>query len=93
MTNRPVSIEQGAARHVDLADVDFAREGPEIMNVQEAADFLRVSPITVRAMLAEQLMPGKRMGKEWRLSRTALIQWLSEPGERKNYPKRRPVGI
>ena len=37
--------------------------------------------------------PGKRIGKEWRLSRTALIQWLSEPGERKNYPKRRPVGI
>jgi len=60
---------------------------------EEAADFLRVSPITVRAMLAEQRMPGKRIGKEWRLSRTALIQWLSEPGERKNYPKRRPVGM
>jgi len=67
------------------------REGPEIMNVQEAAEFLRVSPITVRAMLADQRMPDKRIGKEWRLSRTALIQWLGEPGQPKNYPKRNPA--
>lgn len=93
MTNHPLPVEPRGVRHVDLADVDFSREGPEIMNVQEAAEFLRVSPITVRAMLAEQRMPGKRIGKEWRLSRTALIQWLGEPGERKNYPKRGPVSI
>lgn len=93
MTNRPAPIEQGGVWRVDLADVDSAREGPEIMNVQEAAEFLRVSPITVRAMLAEQRMPGKRIGKEWRLSRTALIRWLSEPGERKNYPKRQSVSL
>jgi excisionase family DNA binding protein len=61
---------------------------PEIMDVHEAAAFLKVSPATVRAQLAAQRMPGKRIGKEWRISRTALIQWLSEPGEPKNYPRR-----
>lgn len=63
-------------------------EPPEIMDVYEAAEFLHVPVATVRAQLAAQRLPGKRIGKEWRLSRTALIQWLSEPGEPKNYPKR-----
>jgi excisionase family DNA binding protein len=61
---------------------------PEIMDVHEAAAFLHVPVTTVRAQLAAQRLPGKRIGKEWRLSRTALIQWLSEPGEPKHYPKR-----
>ncbi len=66
-------------------------EAPEIMDVEEAAVFLRVSPATVRTQLAAQRLPGKRIGKEWRLSRTALIQWLSEPGEPKVYPRRNAV--
>ena len=68
-----------------------ATEPPEIMNVVEAAAFLHVAPATVRTALAAQRLPGKRIGKEWRLSRTALLEWLSEPGEAKKYPKRRPV--
>ena len=68
-----------------------AIEPPEIMNVVEAAAFLHVAPATVRTALAAQRLPGKRIGKEWRLSRTALLEWLSEPGEAKKYPKRRPV--
>lgn len=65
-------------------------EPPEIMNVVEAAAFLHVAPATVRTALAAQRLPGKRIGKEWRLSRSALLEWLSEPGEAKNYPRRRP---
>ena len=70
------------------ADGRRHREEPEILNVEEAAAFLRVSPATVRTQLAAKRLPGKRIGKEWRLSRTALIQWLAEPGEPKNYPRR-----
>lgn len=60
----------------------------EIFDVIEAAAFLKLSPATVRTALAGKRLPGKRIGKEWRLSRTALIGWLSEPGEPKNYPRR-----
>jgi excisionase family DNA binding protein len=60
------------------------------MDVIDAAEFLRVPPATVRQQLAAKNLPGKRIGKEWRLSRTALIQWLSEPGEPKRYPRRDP---
>ncbi len=68
---------------------DATGEGDrEIMTVDEAAEFLHVAPATVRTQLAARRMPGKRIGKEWRLSRTALLQWLSQPGEPKNYPRR-----
>ena len=61
----------------------------EVMDVIEAAAFLHVAPSTVRTALAAKRLPGKRIGKEWRLSRTALLAWLASPGEAKNYPKRR----
>lgn len=57
----------------------------EVMDVHQAAAFLHVAVATVRTQLAAGRLPGKRVGKEWRLSRTALITWLSEPGE----PRRR----
>lgn len=77
------------ARAVEQPPADPAGEPPEIMDVLEAAAFLKVAPATVRTQLAAKQLPGKRIGKEWRLSRTALISWLSEPGEPKNYPRRR----
>lgn len=64
---------------------------PEILDVLDAAAFLRVSPATVRVALASKKLPGKRVGKEWRLSQTALIAWLSTPGEPKHYPARRKL--
>ena len=77
-----------AQRSVPSA-ADPPADWPEIMTVPEAAAFLRVAPATIRVALAAKRLPGKRIGKEWRLSRTALIAWLSEPGEPKNYPRRR----
>ena len=86
-------MAQGATRTTKAASTARMRpvpgEPPEVMNVIEAAAFLHVAPATVRTALASQRLPGKRIGKEWRLSRTALMQWLSEPGEAKHYPKRR----
>lgn len=55
-------------------------EQPEFLTVPEAAQLLRVSEATVRAELAASRLPGKKIGKEWRLSRTALIAYLSTPG-------------
>lgn len=80
-----------SAKHNDLPlarGKQSAMPRGEIFDVHEAAIFLKLSPATVRTALAAQRLPGKRIGKEWRLSRTALIAWLSEPGERKNYPRR-----
>ena len=58
-------------------DKDVERE---FLTVPEAADLLRVAEQTVRNELAARRLPGKKIGKEWRLSRTALIAYLSTPG-------------
>ena len=55
--------------------------GPEFLTVDEAAALLKVAPQTVRNELAARRLPGKKIGKEWRLSRTALVAYLSTPGE------------
>lgn len=52
----------------------------EFLTVPEAAALLRVAEQTVRNELAARRLPGKKIGKEWRLSRTALIAYLSTPG-------------
>lgn len=58
-------------------DKDVERE---FLTVPEAAELLRVAEQTVRNELAARRLPGKKIGKEWRLSRTALIAYLSTPG-------------
>ena len=63
-----------------VADNPDAGERPEFLTVTEAAALLQVADQTVRNELAAQRLPGKKIGKEWRLSRTALIAYLSTPG-------------
>lgn len=47
-----------------------------VLNVEEAAQLLRVSPWTVRELARRGRLPGRRVGKEWRFWRRALLEWL-----------------
>jgi excisionase family DNA binding protein len=48
----------------------------EVLNAEEAAEFLGVNPYTVRQKARSGEMPGRKVGKEWRFSRQALLEWL-----------------
>ncbi len=48
----------------------------EVLNAEEAAEFLGVNPYTVRQKARSGEMPGRKVGKEWRFSRQALLDWL-----------------
>src|SRR5260221_2021812 len=48
----------------------------DVLTTAEAAELLRVSEPTMRK-LAAQL--GRRVGKDWRYSRAALLRWLEAP--------------
>jgi excisionase family DNA binding protein len=50
---------------------------PEVMNAEQAAEFLQVSPQTVLEMAEAGTLPGKKLGSHWRFSREALVAWLS----------------
>ena len=49
----------------------------EILNMEEAADFFGVSIKTFIKLLKEESVPGRKIGREWRFSKAALVEWLS----------------
>lgn len=51
----------------------------EVMNVEEASRFLGVNPWTLRAEARLGRIPARKIGKEWRFSRIALLNWLNGP--------------
>jgi excisionase family DNA binding protein len=49
----------------------------EILNMEEAAELFGVSVKTFIKLLKEESVPGRKIGREWRFGRKALIDWLS----------------
>jgi excisionase family DNA binding protein len=49
----------------------------EILNLDEAAEMFNVSVKTFIKLLREEKVPGRKIGREWRFSRSALVNWLS----------------
>jgi len=56
----------------------------EILNMEEAAELFNVSIKTFIKLLKEEKVPARKIGREWRFSKSALIKWLSE-GDSQQY--------
>ena len=48
----------------------------EILNIDEAAELLGVSVKTFNKVLHSEDMPARKIGREWKFSRKALIEWV-----------------
>ena len=59
-------------------------DDPEILTPQEAADFLRVPLLTVQRQAKAGRLPGRRIGKEWRFSRSVLIESMAAGPDRRD---------
>jgi excisionase family DNA binding protein len=55
---------------------------PEIMNAEQAGQFLQIDEKAVIELAEAGKLPGKRLGAVWRFSRDALVSWLSTPEQR-----------
>ncbi len=55
-------------------------EYPRIMNLAEAARFIRVSEKTMGEMARQGRLPCNRVGREWRFLRAGLEEWLKGEG-------------
>lgn len=49
----------------------------EILTLEEACEFLHVSVRTMIKLLREDHLPARKIGREWRFSRKALIDWIA----------------
>lgn len=54
---------------------------PEVLTIEEAAQFLRVPAEKVLSLARGQRIPARELDGEWRLSRAALMEWLKGAGE------------
>lgn len=51
-------------------------EYPEVMNLEEVADLLRVSNQTVYNLVKSGKLPATKIGREWRFSRARILELL-----------------
>src|SRR5688572_17696498 len=56
----------------------------DILNIDEAAELLGVSVKTFNKVLHHEDMPARKIGREWKFSRRALIDWVGK-GHSKDY--------
>lgn len=50
----------------------------EILNIEEAAALLGVSVKTFNKVLHNESLPARKIGREWKFSRSALIAWVGD---------------
>jgi excisionase family DNA binding protein len=62
----------------------------EVLDVNQAAALLRVEPALVRTLAEQGRIPARAVGREWRFSRSALIEWL-KGDEFAGLPRKPPV--
>lgn len=61
----------------DETKVPDAATRKDVLNFEEAAAFLGVSTKTFTKVLRHENLPGRKVGREWKFARAALIAWLS----------------
>ena len=50
----------------------------EVMNVDQAARYLGVSPDTLYKYLSEGKLPAFKLGNRWRLKKSTLDRWMEK---------------
>jgi excisionase family DNA binding protein len=55
-------------------------EPPEVLSPAEVADLLQVEEELVTGLAEKGELPGRKLGDEWRFSRTAVLEWLGAEG-------------
>lgn len=56
----------------------FGLDPLDVLTLEEAAEYLKVSPAAVRRAIKEQSLPAKNLGGELRLLRDAVANWLRD---------------
>lgn len=72
-------------RGLDLGRHEFrSAEQPEVLTLEQAADLLQVGADVLAGLAERREVPARRIGSDWRFSRTAVLQWLGDVEVRAN---------
>ena len=79
LATRKVTVDLGEAGPT-LGSYSFQPyDVPEVMNAEQAGQFLQIDEALVMEMAEAGKLPGRKIGTAWRFSRAALVAWLSAP--------------
>ena len=53
-------------------------ENPQLMTVEDVAEYLRVKPSTVYEWASSSKLPGVKVGRLWRFERSEIEKWVRE---------------
>lgn len=54
---------------------------PEVLTTAQLAELLQVEEEVVHTLARRKELPGRKIGRDWRFSRAAVLAWLAnEPG-------------
>jgi len=71
-------VAQLVENHLTVGKHEFFPNAvEEVLTADEAAELLRSDAATVTAMAEDGTLPGRKVGDEWRFTRSALLRWLS----------------
>jgi excisionase family DNA binding protein len=65
---------------VERPPVGFARPAPgspDVLTTAQLAELLQVDEKAVRDLARRGELPGRKIGRDWRFSRNAVLAWLS----------------
>jgi excisionase family DNA binding protein len=62
----------------------------EVMTLREAAEYLRCHYSTVYRLIQQQGLPVFRLGRDWRILKSELDQWIAKGGGRNRPYSRSP---
>ncbi len=52
-------------------------EPPEMMTIEEVAQFLRIPVSSVYKLAQAGKLPGAKLGRHWRFYRQSLLEWIA----------------
>ena len=58
---------------------DSAKESHPILTVKEAACYLRLSEMTILRLANQGIIPGAKIGRQWRFPREAVLSLVKHP--------------
>jgi excisionase family DNA binding protein len=53
-----------------------------MMTIDEVAEYLNLHPLTVRRLARDGKIPAFKVGRQWRVKRGLLDQWIEENSRR-----------
>jgi excisionase family DNA binding protein len=74
--------KKSASKPTPAASANGPLPSAEVLNLAEAAAYLRFTETEIVQLVHDQALPGRQVGGQWRFLKSAIQDWLSTPLKR-----------